>query len=52
MAIEIRELVIRVKVQDSPKSKSDNIDVRKIKQDILKECRREIKKELNRMNER
>ena len=43
---EIRELVIKVKIEDSQNKSSDQIDVSKMKQSILKECQREIKKQL------
>lgn len=52
MAIEIRELVIRVKIEDSGRNTPSELDVNKIKQSILKECKKEIKRELNRKKER
>ncbi|MGY8950290.1 MAG: DUF5908 family protein [Flavobacteriales bacterium] len=52
MAIEIRELVIKVKIEDSQNKSSDQIDVSKMKQSILKECQREIKKQLKQSKER
>lgn len=52
MAIEIRELVIRVKIEESNDKTKQHIDVDKIKHTILKECKKEIKRELNRKNVR
>lgn len=53
MAIEIRELVIKVKIEESQKKTAiDQLDINRMKQSILKECKREIKRELNRKNER
>ncbi|MCB0401161.1 MAG: hypothetical protein KDD41_03700 [Flavobacteriales bacterium] len=52
MAIEIRELVIRVKIEEGTPNRSKDIDVEKIRQSILKECKREIKRELSKKNER
>jgi hypothetical protein len=52
MAIEIRELVIKVKIEETSKSSHEQLDIEKIKQSILKECKKEIKKEINRKNER
>ncbi|MBQ19989.1 MAG: hypothetical protein CMD31_04475 [Flavobacteriales bacterium] len=52
MAIEIRELVIKVKIEESVQGTSERLDIEKIKQLILKECKKEIKRELNRKKER
>lgn len=52
MAIEIRELVIKVKIEESGQRTSPELDINKIKQSILKECKKEIKRELNRKKER
>ncbi len=51
MAIEIRELVIKVKIEESVQGTSERLDIEKIKQLILKECKKEIKRELNRKKE-
>lgn len=52
MAIEIRELVIKVKIEESLNRSAKNDDILEIKQEILKECKKEIKRELNRKKER
>jgi len=52
MAIEIRELVIKVKIEESVQGTNERLDIEKIKQSILKECKKEIKRELNRKKER
>jgi len=52
MAIEIRELIIKVKIEESLRRTGENLDVERIKQAILKECKKEIKKELNKRKER
>lgn len=52
MAIEIRELVIKVKIEESVRGTNERLDIEKIKQSILKECKKEIKRELNRKKER
>ena len=53
MAIEIRELVIKVKIEEPQKRSSiDQVDMEKMKYSILKECKKEIKRELKRTKER
>lgn len=52
MAVEIRELVIKVKIEESVQKTPSELDINKIKQSILKECKKEIKRELNRKKER
>jgi len=53
MPIEIRELVIKVKIEETlSKNNNSNIDVSQIKQSILKECKKEISKQINQKKER
>lgn len=52
MAIEIRELVIKVKIEEPLNKTAGNVDLHEMKHAILKECKKEIKKELNRKKER
>jgi len=52
MAIEIRELVIRVKIEEGKDKSLAQVDMSKMKQSILKECQREIKKQLKKGKER
>ncbi len=53
MAIEIRELVIKVKIEESLNgAKNTDVDLEKIKQSVLKECKKEISRQLNRKKER
>lgn len=52
MAIEIRELIVRIRVEDIAPTNQNLANTAKLKEDILKECKREIKRELNKKNER
>lgn len=52
MSIEIRELVIKVKIEEASGKTSENFNVDKIKASILKECKKEIKRELTKKRER
>ena len=52
MAIEIRELVIKVKIEEPLNKEVENVNLHEMRQVILKECKKEIKKELNRKKER
>jgi len=47
MAIEIRELIIKVRIEESAKASSEEIDLYRLEQNLLKACRKEIKKQLN-----
>ncbi|AEV32320.1 MULTISPECIES: DUF5908 family protein [Flavobacteriales] len=47
MPIEIRELLIKVRVDDVTAPKVNALDIEKIKKEILRDCNREIKKQLN-----
>ena len=52
MPIEIRELLIKVKIEEPLNSNAENLDIEQMKLSILKECRKEIKKQLNNYKER
>ncbi len=52
MPIEIRELVIKVKVEESINKQSETIDINMIKKTIESTCRKEVKKQLDKLKER
>ena len=52
MAIEIRELLIKVKIEEPLNSVSEGLDLQRIKHSILKECKKEIKKQLGNSKDR
>lgn len=52
MGIEIRELIIKVKIGEPAKYKQSEVDLVSIRQVLLKECRKEIKKQLEKTKER
>lgn len=52
MAIEIRELVIKVKIEEGNSSSNNQVDMLHIKQSVLKECKKEIRKQLRKYKER
>lgn len=52
MAIEIRELLIKVKIEDPVNTLQNDLTINQIKQFISKECKKEINKQLNRKKER
>jgi len=52
MAIEIRELLIKVKIEEGNSASNDQIDIHQIKQSVLKECKKEIRKQLRKYKER
>lgn len=52
MSIEIRELLIKVKIEDQPQGKNSEVDINLLKQSILKDCQKEIKKQLSKSRER
>ena len=52
MAIEIRELLIKVKIEESLNEKNQDADLELLKQSILKDCKKEIAKELKKIKER
>jgi len=52
MAIEIRELRIKVKIEEEQSHSAQSQDLEHIKQVVLKECKKEIKKQLSKYKER
>ncbi|WP_158676778.1 DUF5908 family protein [Pukyongia salina] len=52
MAIEIRELLIKVKIDEPLNNSSDELAFQKMKQSILKECKKEIRKQLRKNKDR
>lgn len=52
MSIEIRELLIKVKIEDPEDATSGDLNMNQIKQFISRECKKEIKKQLSRKKER
>jgi len=52
MAIEIRELVIKVKVGEGGTTTQSDLQLEELKHYLMKECRKEVRKELNRSKER
>ena len=52
MAIEIRELLIKVKIEDPSGNKNPDIDINYLRQSILKDCQKEIQKQLSKSKER
>lgn len=52
MPIEIRELVIKVKVEEATKKSSELPDINRLTNLIEAVCKREIKTQLNQLKER
>jgi hypothetical protein len=52
MAIEIRELLIKVKIEDPITTSVPDLNINQIRQLISKECKKEIKKQMGRKKER
>ena len=52
MAIEIRELRIKVKIEDEHSNNAQPQDLEHFKQMVLKECKKEIRKQLGKYKER
>ncbi len=52
MPIEIRELVIKVKVEESIAPKKEAVDMLTIKETIANLCKKEVKKQLQKLKER
>ena len=52
MAIEIRELLIKVKIEEDLSPTSNEANLEKIRRSVLKECKKEIKKQLKKYKER
>lgn len=52
MPIEIRELIIKVKVEESVNAQTDALDMTVIKETIANLCKKEVKKQLQKLKER
>lgn len=52
MPIEIRELLIKVKIEEELSPSNESNDLEQIKRVVLKECKKEIKKQLSKHRER
>ncbi|WP_299625662.1 DUF5908 family protein [uncultured Tenacibaculum sp.] len=52
MPIEIRELIIKVKVEETIASTSNNLDMDAIKETLSNLCKKEVKKQLQKLKER
>jgi hypothetical protein len=52
MPIEIRELRIKVKIEEPINARSLDMDMLQLKHSLLKECKKEIKKQLSNSKER
>jgi len=52
MPIEIRELLIKVKIEEELSPSTESANLEEIKRVVLKECKKEIKKQLSKHKER
>lgn len=52
MPIEIRELVIKVKVEEPMAATSQSIDMNMLKETVANLCKKEVKKQLQKLKER
>jgi hypothetical protein len=52
MAIEIRELLIKVKVEEGATGAQSDLQLDELKHYLLKECRREVRRALSKEKER
>jgi hypothetical protein len=52
MPIEIRELVIKVKVEASKASQSNTVDMETLKATVERLCEKEVKRQLQKFKER
>ncbi len=52
MPIEIRELVIKVKIEEAAHSALNAFDMLEMKKNLLKECKKEIRIQLKKEKER
>ncbi|WP_226294227.1 DUF5908 family protein [Aquimarina algicola] len=52
MPIEIRELIIKVKVEESKKSHTEDFDMNMIRQTVANICKKEVKRQLQNSKER
>jgi hypothetical protein len=52
MPVEIKELVIKLKVEENNRPKAAAIDKKALKEDIAVQVRQEVQKQLKKMDER
>ena len=52
MPIEIRELLIKVKIEEANNKESENLDLQQFRKSILAECKKEIQNQMNKLKER
>lgn len=52
MPIEIRELVIKVKVEETVSATSGSLDMNNLKETVANLCKKEVKKQLQKLKER
>ena len=52
MAIEIRELLIKVKVEEGSTAQQPDVNMEELRLYLMKECKKEIRREMNRAKER
>ncbi len=52
MAIEIRELRIKVRIEDEQSRNTQPQDMEYFRQQVLKDCKKEIRKQLKKFRER
>jgi len=52
MTIEIRELLIKVKIEEAAQRRSAELEMDQIKSLVVKECRKQIKNQLRKHKER
>ncbi len=52
MPIEIRELIIKVKVEEPLQATTPSLDIKQIKETVSALCKKEVKKQLQKLKER
>jgi hypothetical protein len=52
MPIEIKELIIKMKVEETPTGNTNSVDLAALKSELLEEVKREVKKQLSTREER
>lgn len=52
MPIEIRELIIKVKIEKPIDKENENLDLQQFRKSLLNECKKEIHKQVNNLAER
>ena len=52
MPIEIRELIVKVRIEEAGKTVLNELTIAEIKNSILRDCRREIKSQLRKSKQR